>query len=203
MRRFLLISVALHGLAALVLHYTGTGRDIYKLPGNTIHMSLHTISEPVRSRPAPVVPSHIETRTQEKPGAAAPDHDREPAPVAAEHPVARLATGPVPRTEVDLGTEESMQAALRSAVYSELQARFTYPRRARMRGWEGTVVISLRILPDGQLSDVQLADSSGIRVLDDAALQSVSRIRVRHVAAIHGSDGLYMTIPVEYRLTDT
>lgn len=92
---------------------------------------------------------------------------------------------------------------LRNALVSALQARFRYPRRAQKRGWEGTVVISLRILPDGQLADVHVANSSGVPVLDRAALRSLSEVSVsRHVAWLDGRE-IDMLIPVEYRLTDS
>jgi TonB family protein len=65
------------------------------------------------------------------------------------------------------------------------------------------VVISLRIMPDGQLTDVHVANSSGVPVLDRAALRSLSEVSIsRHVAWLDGRE-IDMLIPVEYRLKDS
>lgn len=98
-----------------------------------------------------------------------------------------------------LGYHDKISTALKQL----LSANFTYPRLARQRGWEGTVVISLRILPDGNLTNIQVEGSSGIMVLDRAAMYSLQKITVPQVivAWMHDRE-LDMIIPIEYHLTD-
>ena len=48
-----------------------------------------------------------------------------------------------------------------------------YPRQAREKGHEGTVVLRVRVLPDGTAGEVSVERSSGHEVLDGAALRAV------------------------------
>ena len=54
-----------------------------------------------------------------------------------------------------------------------------YPRLARMRGWEGVVQIRLVVGVDGSVVEARVEQSSGHRVLDDAALVAVRGWRFR------------------------
>jgi len=91
---------------------------------------------------------------------------------------------------------------LRQQLKQAIKARFTYPRIARRMGWEGLVGISLHIENDGSLNQVQIARSSGHKVLDDNAKQTIEkigRIQVASNLSIKASD---TEIEVLYRLTD-
>ena len=48
-----------------------------------------------------------------------------------------------------------------------------YPRLARRRGWEGTVVLEVRVDEEGRVVDVRIRKGSGHSVLDKAALTAV------------------------------
>jgi protein TonB len=77
----------------------------------------------------------------------------------------------------------------------------TYPRLARVRGWEGTVTLRLQFLPGGQLHKVAMANSSGHDVLDQQALVMArglspwplppDELREREITVL---------VPVEFRL---
>ena len=201
MRRFLLISVCLHAAAALLLLRVDANRDDVLPAGQTIELTLQAFSEPVQQTAAAqdIAPERM------APTPAAHQHK----PSAPEQHLASTTRDAPPAALTDTLTvdaqaqERAAMKTLRNALVSALQARFRYPRRAQKRGWEGTVVISLRILPDGQLADVHVANSSGVPVLDRAALRSLSEVSVsRHVAWLDGRE-IDMLIPVEYRLTDS
>ena len=49
-----------------------------------------------------------------------------------------------------------------------------YPKRARRRGYEGTVVLEVLVDTDGRVKELRVLKSSGHRVLDKAALKSVN-----------------------------
>jgi protein TonB len=49
----------------------------------------------------------------------------------------------------------------------------TYPRIARRRGWEGTVILKVLVGVDGKVEDLQILESSGHGILDNAAKDSV------------------------------
>lgn len=48
-----------------------------------------------------------------------------------------------------------------------------YPQIARLRGWQGTTVIAIRLAADGSVLDTRIAESSGHDVLDRQALAMV------------------------------
>ena len=79
--------------------------------------------------------------------------------------------------------------------------RFRYPRIARQRGWEGRVVLGLRVQADGRISDVEVIESSGRAVLDEDARQTLIHIqRIPELGARLQSGPLELEVPVTYRL---
>ena len=52
-----------------------------------------------------------------------------------------------------------------------------YPRLARLRGYEGTVLLDVEVLPSGRVGRIAALTSSGHDVLDRAALSSVRNWR--------------------------
>jgi protein TonB len=77
-----------------------------------------------------------------------------------------------------------------------------YPRRSKLRGEEGTVIVRLYIDVDGSASNAEIAVSSGYVLLDRAGLQAAS-----HWKYVPGKrDGvpvpMWGTVPVKFELTD-
>lgn len=56
-----------------------------------------------------------------------------------------------------------------------LSSKPTYPRYSRLHMEEGTTVLSVEILPDGQLGKVEVVRSSGHRRLDRAAVEGMQK----------------------------
>lgn len=115
-----------------------------------------------------------------------------PAPVAAA--VNAAATAPATTRY----TSGQVLATLKEAFV----AHFHYPLLARRKGWEGEVTLALRVEIDGRLTGIQVVGSSGYRVLDNAAVDSLRRARALPLpgGALGGS--LDMVLPVRYRLLD-
>jgi protein TonB len=103
--------------------------------------------------------------------------------------------------------ESEMTGGLHNQLLGELRTRLshhlTYPPLARSRGWEGTVLLSLRVEPDGELDRIRLERSSGHALLDSSALNSLKRLG-RLVEARVWLDGrsLDMQIPVIFKLIE-
>ena len=117
-----------------------------------------------------------------------PEPASEPAPTPAE---------PAPAADVSEATETSgeegdasesqdavpLQTAGNSAdvnsylskLSRHLARYYDYPRRARRLGQQGTPVIVFEFTRDGKLLEHSLRDSSGHRLLDDAALQMLEQ----------------------------
>lgn len=90
------------------------------------------------------------------------------------------------------------QVQVLSYLQQEMNNHFVYPRLARRNGWQGTVLLRIDIESDGMISKIHLLSSSGYRILDDSAIEAVSKIH--RVSSHTGQDSLYVDIPVIYQL---
>jgi protein TonB len=93
--------------------------------------------------------------------------------------------------------------AVQTAVSIAFKANFRYPRIARRNGWEGTVTLALRVLPDGQLTDILVSSSSGHPVLDLAAIHTLQTASVPQAKHWLSEQAVDLVLPVEYRLLDS
>jgi protein TonB len=78
-----------------------------------------------------------------------------------------------------------------------------YPVRARRRGEQGTVMLRVLVGSDGAVLRAEIAQSSGYRLLDDAALEAV-RERWRFVAARRDGEAVksWVIVPIRFALTE-
>lgn len=102
-------------------------------------------------------------------------------------------------------TAAAEREALRNQLLGELQLRLSqhlsYPARARRRGWEGEVLLGLRIDRDGWLHDIRLLHGSGHAILDRDALRALRRVeRLPLPANTSAFPSLELRLPVVYRL---
>ena len=65
----------------------------------------------------------------------------------------------------------------RTPVRPAKAERPPYPHFAREQGWEGTVVLRIRVNQQGSVESVKTRKSSGFPILDDSAIQSVKTWR--------------------------
>ena len=80
-----------------------------------------------------------------------------------------------------------------------IRERKIYPLAARRRGYEGRVVIRLRLDREGNAADIAVLESSGHRVLDRAALSLVEEaLPFRHGAGRE----VVLDVPVQYSLVE-
>ncbi len=68
------------------------------------------------------------------------------------------------------------RAELLEQLYRELEEAFRYPRIARDRGIEGTVLLSVWVGLDGELKELTVEEASGSRILDEAASETVAQL---------------------------
>jgi protein TonB len=71
--------------------------------------------------------------------------------------------------------EERFIAQYLQVISGKINKVKRYPRQARRKGWEGTVVIELHILSSGDVEKVTLIEKSKYQVLDEAALKAIKR----------------------------
>ncbi len=133
-----------------------------------------------------------------------PSSGNEPADSAQQAPVAskqhaRGSTANSPQTNT---------AAQRNYLLGQLQDQLSrylsYPLRARRRGWEGEVLLGLRLDGEGRLHDIRLLRSSGYALLDRSALKALSRIeRLQLPASTPSLQPTHLQLPVIYRLSES
>lgn len=80
------------------------------------------------------------------------------------------------------------------SVRHRIDAHKVYPQIAVRNGWEGRVLVEMRLEGDGRLTAVRLLEGSGYAVLDDATIVAVRR------ASPFPPVARVLTVPVEYRL---
>ena len=76
-----------------------------------------------------------------------------------------------------------------------------YPRRARFRRQEGTIILHFVIDRDGRLRDYGIEGSSGYDLLDRAVIDMIERSRPLPPIPDHlGQSRLALTVPVRFVL---
>lgn len=120
-----------------------------------------------------------------------------PNPLAAEaqfdFPPTLLASGSPPMGEegISLGGEKSSSTdapsiqmsrtesfssegdSILAKIVGKIEAAKRYPRTARRMGIQGTATVRFKLKPNGQLEKIELMESSGSKILDDASLETV------------------------------
>ncbi|HEX5139204.1 MAG TPA: TonB family protein [Planctomycetota bacterium] len=226
MRLGLVLSLAIHGLAAAALVIWGVARapDGPEEPMRRIAVAMQEAVE--APEPEMAVEQREELPTLPRPAEAWPVPEEEPATEDIEAPPASLGVGgdrmlPVLRLKTPLRwpakapapepkpaaapAAASVAAPPRPAIVREPRllpdsppAR--YPERARRLGLEGTVVLLLHVAADGTVERVEVAASSGHEVLDRAAEEAAPKWRYEPALRDGMAIAYDVRQPVEYTL---
>jgi periplasmic protein TonB len=123
--------------------------------------------QPVVESPAPAVIAAKPSVSEAKPEVVVTP----PAPPAPPEPV--KASGP---SEGDI---DAARNAFRSAAHRELKKNQRYPRIAQDRGIEGDVKLSISIDDHGNITNIEVVESSGNKAIDDAALAAAQKSQLK------------------------
>lgn len=77
-----------------------------------------------------------------------------------------------------------------------------YPASARQRGYEGLVLVSAEIRPDGRVGNLSLKKSSGYPVLDDSAMAAVRKWLFRPGQRMGVAVSMWVDVPVRFALNE-
>ncbi len=77
-----------------------------------------------------------------------------------------------------------------------------YPRRAKRRGYEGVVVLEVRVDKQGRPSDIRVVTSSGYGLLDRAAERAVRQWVFEPAFRGEEKIAMWVQVPVRFQLTD-
>lgn len=97
---------------------------------------------------------------------------------------------------------EKSKAYIASIIYKELNQYFTYPRLAVKRNWQGKVILSLRVTSSGKIKNIQVNHSSGYDILDQAAINSLSKVEQLPEISSWLPFDIDLEFPVIYKLIE-
>jgi protein TonB len=75
-----------------------------------------------------------------------------------------------------------------------------YPAFAQRQGWEGTVILKVRVLASGKPEKVEIKQSSGRKTLDDAAVSAVKNWTFAPSKRGNTPIDGWATVPIEFKL---
>lgn len=152
--------------------------------------------KPVIKKPAPLIPKQISDAPRPEPIPAvqpAKHEQNEPAP-AAVAPSPPSAAPPAPKNEIF--TEANYRA-----TYA-FNPKPNYPRVARSRGWQGKVLLKVRVSAEGYSESVSVHRGSGHETLDESALEAVRKWKF--IPARRGDTPVASSVivPIQFTLHD-
>jgi protein TonB len=114
-----------------------------------------------------------------------------------------MAQAPPPAQAPQPAPEARISERLQARLLERLAEQLRYPPLARVRGWEGVVLMQLRLEANGDISRLQVLESSGYPLLDRAASQGLRRVaRLPQAVTWLQGETLDLVLPVQYRLID-
>lgn len=81
-------------------------------------------------------------------------------------------------------------------------ARPAYPIHARMRGYEGMVLLAVKVTTEGRAGEVRIKQSSGYAVLDQSALNAVRTWRFEPARKMNTPLAMTVDIPIRFSLKE-
>jgi periplasmic protein TonB len=158
--------------------------------------------------------SAMQDRPAEPKKPAPPDQTPMPPPESASHETSIGNDEPLqlPQEEAEttaFDTAATGPASNKPALPSVFEAAqpeysknppISYPKRARQRGYEGTVLLEVMVNRNGKVADLRILASSGYSILDSSAVNSVKTWSF--IPAKKGDDtvDMWVKVPVRFKL---
>ncbi|MGR8980617.1 MAG: TonB family protein [Gammaproteobacteria bacterium] len=152
--------------------------------------------KPVIKKPSPRKPRSNAPRPEPIPAAlpAKPEQNAAASPAVAASPAAAVPKAAAPKNEIF--TEANFRANY------AFNPKPNYPRIARTRGWQGKVLLKVRVSAAGYSESVAVHQSSGHETLDESAVEAVKKWKFvparRGDAAVASS----VIVPIQFTLHD-
>lgn len=174
-------------------------------------------SQPVRSTPLPpdvtATPSVEPTPFLAAGASSRPASSASPTPGTIHPPMSSVMTpvasvtpsssGSLPDAEPTVVTlDEERLTQYAQKIAANIQRVLKYPAQARRKSWEGTVVMTLHLRPNGQLEQVDVITQTPYQMLNEAALQALTNAQpFPPIDSVPMGQRIIVTIPIEFRLT--
>jgi len=98
--------------------------------------------------------------------------------------------------------KEDNTEKIKALLNNELSKYFYYPKPARRKNRQGSVLLAFSINSQGEINNIHINKSSGFKILDDAAIKALKQINANEdLAKALNGDSMEHTLPVVYKLT--
>ncbi|NOY67423.1 MAG: energy transducer TonB [Gammaproteobacteria bacterium] len=216
---FLLISASLHALVLFSWQNT-SDKTVSVSHSGSLKLAFSSVEQytPTKQSALPVKQSAVvkvkKTSAIKKPAQQAASHiklltmaqaitrtpDPEPA-INTPAPEVSHAGSPIIATNEN---RQLLSARIQKQLSLKIKFLRNYPRIAIRNEWEGRVKLGIRVLSNGQLADVHIVNSSGYRILDNAAMRSINKIASLPEASYWlNGQAINVVLPVIYKLSDS
>jgi protein TonB len=160
-----------------------------------------------KPKPEPPNPKPKPKPKPKPPPKPRPKPQPQPKPVAPEPPqVALEAPPPAPAQRATKVAAVADPGPPRQAPLKEATPLYAdnppprYPRSARRRGHQGTVLLAVHVNVEGRVDDLELRTSSGFKVLDEAALEAVRTWRFASGRRGDTPVAMWVEVPIRFEL---
>ncbi|MCM8780875.1 MAG: TonB family protein, partial [Candidatus Omnitrophica bacterium] len=83
-------------------------------------------------------------------------------------------------------------------IQQKINSYITYPLEAKEKGWEGIVKVKFILNPNGQIKQIQIAQSSGHPLLDEAAISAIKNASPYPFPKTYSKE-LEILLPIKYQ----
>jgi protein TonB len=97
------------------------------------------------------------------------------------------------------GETSTLNTVIAFPLYKE-NAPPAYPEIARVRGYEGIVVVFAEILPDGRVGNLKIRKSSGYAILDQSAIEAVKPWKFEPAKKSGNPFTVWVALPIKFIL---
>ncbi len=85
-------------------------------------------------------------------------------------------------------------------VLAAIEKYKKYPKAARQAGYGGVVKLRILVTTEGRVAECSIAESSGRKTLDQAAIKAARKILEKKVVSVSLADDLAVSVPVRFFL---
>ena len=97
------------------------------------------------------------------------------------------------------GDKSNLNTVIAYPLYKE-NAPPSYPEIARVRGYEGIVLVFAEILPDGRVGNMKIRKSSGYAILDQSAIEAVKPWKFEPAKKSGNPFTVWVELPIKFIL---
>ena len=102
-------------------------------------------------------------------------------------------------TYQNVSNTSNLNTVIAHPLYRE-NAPPAYPEIARVRGYEGIVLVSAEILPDGRVGNMKIRKSSGYAILDQSAIEAVKPWKFEPAKKSGNPFTVWVELPIKFIL---